>query len=276
MRSWAQVWIGDKSMTRSIPRTRRGTALLATLFAVTLLATVTAMASRGARSTASLTANRRAQTVARLMAESGVIAARAHIESLLRHAGDPDALQENVDSDFDRLLTAVSTSNAPVIADSLDDGAFAATVVNASARLDINTAGREGLETLFRTVLDAGTAQRIASRLDARVRGNDRGEAVRHPFESLDEVEAFLGNDARWLAPVAEQLTVDGDGTIDRRHAPRSVLAAAAGSLSDRPTRLVIVARGWQRDALLSREIQAVFAVQGTELRLVRWREMSR
>lgn len=266
-------------MTRPIIRTRRGTALLATLFAVTVLATVTAMASRGARSSASLTANRRAQTVARLMAESGVIAARAHIESLLRHAGntdDPDALQRTSDSGFDRLLATVSTSNAPVISDSLDDGVFAATVVNASARLDVNTAGREGLETLFRTVMDAGTAQRIAARLETRVRGDDRGEAVRHPFESLDEVEAFLGDDARWLVPVAEQLTVDGDGTIDRRHAPRTVLAAAAGSLSDRPTRLVIVARGWQRDAMLSREIQAVFAVQGAELRLVRWREMSR
>lgn len=296
---------------RSLVRTRRGTALLATLFAVSILATLTAMASQRARSSASIATNRRAQTVARMMAESGVVAARAEIEGRLH-----DALRSNVDdataldAAFARLFGAAGDAGRTLVQDSLDDGVFAATVVNASARLDLNTAGAEGIETLLRTTTDAGTARRVAERLDARVRGETNGEAngasrgtlpspqedalrahdslralftgtsmgsrARHPFESLDEVQDFLGHEASVLVPVAELITVDGDGTIDRRQAPAPVLAAASGSLSDRPTRVVIIARGWQRGASLTREIQAVFAVQDAELRLVRWREVSR
>ncbi len=295
----------------TVTRRRRGTALLATLFAVAILASVAALTSRGARSMATLTANRRAQMVAHLMAESGVIAARAQVESLLRHdvaseAESPSDRRVN-HGVFDAFLDGLSTSHAPVLEDTLDDGIFIATIVNASARLDVNAAGREGLETLFRSAMDAGTAQRLAAGLDARVRGGDAGSlllenapssrdaprrvrdslravftgtpipiSLLNPFESLDEVEQFLGDDARALAPVAEHLTVDGDATIDRRHAPPAVLAAASGSLDDRPSRLVIIARGWQRGAQITREIQAVFAIQGSELRLVRWRETNR
>ncbi|HEY0930615.1 MAG TPA: hypothetical protein VGE27_11910 [Gemmatimonas sp.] len=291
-------------------RARRGTALLATLFAIAILATLTAMAGQRARNSASIASNRRAQTVARLMAESGVIAARAAIEERLGAAARAtitDSLA--VDGAFASLF-ASSDAGRALVEDSLNDGVFAATVVNASARLDINNAGAEGIESLLRTVADAGVARRIAERLDARVRGETgaaqssaqplalpspqddalrardslralftgttMGRGVRHPFESLDEVQAFLGDDARVLTPVADLLTVDGDGTIDRRHAPPAVLTAASGSLSDRPTRVVIVARGWQQGAPLTREIQAVFAVQESELRLVRWREVSR
>jgi type II secretory pathway component PulK len=299
----------------SLVRTRRGTALLATLFAVSILATLTAMASQRARSSASIATNRRAQTVARMMAESGVVAARAEIEGRLH-----DALRSNVgdatalDAAFARLFGTTGDAGRALVQDSLDDGVFSATVVNASARLDLNTAGAEGIETLLRTTTDAGTARRIAECLDARVRGETSGETngkangasrgalpspqedalrardslravftgtsmgsrVRRPFESLDEVQDFLGSEASVLVPVADLITVDGDGTIDRRQAPAPVLAAASGSLSDRPTRVVIIARGWQRGASLTREIQAVFAVQDAELRLVRWRELSR
>ena len=96
------------------------------------------------------------------------------------------------------------------------------------------------------------------------------------PFESLDEVDTFVGGDAPWLASLAPLLTVDGDGHIDRRHALPAVLAAAAGSLVDAPTRIVFVVRGWMAGHALTREIQAVYAIEGTELHLVRWRERDR
>jgi hypothetical protein len=54
------------------------------------------------------------------------------------------------------------------------------------------------------------------------------------------------------------------------------VLAAASGTLVDRPSRLLLISRGWRRDHVLTREIQAVYDVTGTELRLVRWREQDR
>ena len=53
-------------------------------------------------------------------------------------------------------------------------------------------------------------------------------------------------------------------------------IAAATGTLVDRPSRLLVIARGWRRDHVLTREIQAVFDVNGAELRLVRWREQDR
>lgn len=293
-------------------RTRRGTALLATLFAISILATLTAMASQRARGSASIVANRRAQTVARLMAESGVVAARAEIEGQLRTAMRTQASDSTaVDAVFAGLFDGTGEVGRVLLQDSLDDGVFAVTAVNASARLDLNNAGVEGIETLLRTTTDAATARRIAERLDARVRGAEAGaprvglpsaqdealrardslralfsgtpigstsmgRGVRHPFESLDEVQDFLGEDAAALVSIANLITIDGDGTIDRRQASPSVLAAASGSLSDRPTRVVVIARGWQRGTALTREIQAVFAVQDAELRLVRWREASR
>jgi hypothetical protein len=187
----------------------------------------------------------------------------------------------------------------PFVTDSVGDGAFAATLVNLSARLDVNNAGVEGLTTLFRTVAPRDEAARLAARLDAYVRGTDRPPAARdslvrrdslfaallgqsatpramRPFDSLDEVEALVGADAPWLGAVAEALTVDGDGRIDRRRASPAVRAAASGSLVDRPTRVLIVARGWQRGSAVTQEIQAVYAIQDRELRLVRWREQSR
>lgn len=282
---------------RRIVRTRRGTALVAALVTIALLASVTAMASRSARDSATIAGNSRAQVIARAMAESGVLAARVRVESALAAAGsDSTAL----DAVFDALSqVATGPAPAPFATDSLGDGIFAASVVNVSARLDINTAGPEGLARLFRTVAPASEAERIAARLDAYVQGSDASRASRdsvasrdslvasllgrsaapraqRPFSSLDEVDALVGPDAPWLASVADKLTVDGDGRIDRRHASNAVLAAATGSLVDRPTRLLVVARGWQAGHPLTREIQAVYAVEGPELRLVRWRERDR
>jgi hypothetical protein len=180
--------------------------------------------------------------------------------------------------------------------DTLASGVFAATIVNISARLDVNSAGAEGLARLFATVAPPEVATRLARRIDDAVRGasapraQQEAEATRdsligallgqaapprimQPIESLDALDALAGEDTAVLARVAEQLTVDGEGRVDRRHATRAVLAAASGSLVDAPTRLLVISRGWTQGSTLSREIQAVYAVEGNELRLVRWRE---
>jgi hypothetical protein len=78
------------------------------------------------------------------------------------------------------------------------------------------------------------------------------------------------------LAQVAHLLTVDGDGSINRRAAPPEVLAAATGSLVDSPTRLLLIARGWHLGNQLTRQIEAVYDVAPDGLRLVRWREHDR
>ena len=277
--------------TFRLKRRRRGAALFTALVTVAVLASVTALASRDARQSARLVSTGRALAVARTMAESGVLAARARLETQLQAATDSSALV---------TLFDVIEARAPWASDTLLDGAFSSVLVNVSARLDVNSAGVEGLTTLFRTVAPPADAARVATLIDARVRGLGESAAVRdsadardslmaallgralprsrgvRPFESLDEVAALVGETAPWLPGVAEQLTVDGDGYVDRRHAAPAVLRAAAGSLVDRPTRVLIVSRGWALGEAATHEIQAVYAIEGAELRLVRWREQLR
>jgi hypothetical protein len=250
------------------------------------------MASRGARTSAAVVHNARADAVARAMAESGVLAAVDRIEGALRSARDSaDRLAV-----FDALLEPTGDATAPVVDDSLGSGRFRAALVNVSARVDVNSGDAEGLTRLFMTVAPAAEAADVASRIHARLRGAAPRDSVRARrdsvtamllgraiapdaagrFESLDELAAWIAPDAPWLPKVAEYLTVDGDGAIDRRHAPAPVLRAASGSLVDQPTRLLIVSRGWEHGTLLTREIQAVYAVNNDRLSLVRWREQRR
>lgn len=289
-------------MTRtSCRRPRRGAALVVALATIAVLASVTAIASSQARRAASVVDNRRSQATARAMAESGVLAARAHIETRLREAG-ADSTR------LDRAFDALMAGNGAVMQDTVGDGVFATAVVDVSARLDVNTAGADGLQQLLATVAPPGEARRLAEAIEARVRGDGSSDAsgdvrantdgmqqrmqrdsvvaamlgrapisrAMHPFTSLDELLTVPGMQPAWLDAIAADLTVDGDGRVNRRSASRRVLAAATGTLVDRPSRLLLIARGWRRDHVLTREIQAVFDVMGAELRLVRWREQDR
>jgi len=273
------------------------------LVTIAVLASVTAIASSQARQAASVVDNRRSQATARALAESGVLAARAQIEASLRAAG-ADSTQ------LDRVFDALVAGTGAVMQDTVGDGVFATAVVDVSARLDVNTAGAEGLQQLLSTVAPPDEARRVADAIEARVRGDSdasdnasgatpaSSEAMQQrrqrdsvaavllgrepasramqPFTSLDELLTVPGMQAAWLDAIAADLTVDGDGRVNRRSASRRVLAAATGTLVDRPSRLLVIARGWRRDHVLTREIQAVFDVNGAELRLVRWREQDR
>ena len=264
------------------------------LVTIAVLASVTAIASSQARQAASVVDNRRSQATARAMAESGVLAMRAQIETSLRAAG-ADSTQR------DRVFDALVVGNGAVMQDTVGDGVFATAIVDVSARLDVNTAGAEGLQQLLATVAPPDEARRVADAIEAHVRGGGSGNAsdamqqrrqrdsvaavmlgreptsrAMQPFTSLDELLTVPGMNAVWLDAIAADLTVDGDGRVNRRSASRRVLAAATGTLVDRPSRLLVIARGWRRDHVLTREIQAVFDVNGAELRLVRWREQDR
>lgn len=284
---------------RAAARARHGAALVAALFTIAVLASITAVASSQARQSAAVVQNRRSQAAARAMAESGVIAARLRIEAQLAAvAGD----SVRTDAMLASLTTAADAPGAgsALLQDSIGDGVFAVVVVDVSARLDVNTAGAEGLQRLFATVTTASEAQQVANAIDARVRGgalvDDANAQARRardsigaillgrspsslamqPFRSLDELLTVAGMRAEWLNAVASDLTVDGDGRVNRRAASSRVLAAATGTLVDRPSRLLLVSRGWRSGQVLTREIQAVYDVVGTELRLVRWREQDR
>ena len=145
-------------------RPRRGAALVAALFTIAVLASITAVASSQARRGAAVVDNRRSQATARAMAESGVLAGRAAIEARLRAAGSDSVRLEGV---FD----ALTEGPGQLLRDTVGDGDFAVTVVDVSARLDVNRAGAEGLQRLLATVAPAGEAAQVAAAIDARVRG---------------------------------------------------------------------------------------------------------
>lgn len=300
MRARANTRWLTRPRRRSIARRRSGVALIVVLWTVVLLASVTAVASSAARSSARVASNRRALATARAMAESGIVAATAFVnDSLASFAGD----SARSDS-FLARLEPTSVDAPPLRQDTLSDGVFAVTIVDVGARLDVNMAGADGLTTLLRTATGEAEARQLALLIEARVRGEDLPESgainrnaqekfsrdslgqallgraplthLRHPFESLDELLEIPGLDEKILARVAPLLTVDGDGQINRRAASPLVLSAASGSLTDRPTRLLYISRGWQRGHALAREIQAVYDVAPDGMRLVRWREVSR
>jgi general secretion pathway protein K len=272
-------------------RTRRGMAIVVVLWTVVLLATVTAVASSAARSSASVATNVRATATARSMAESAIIAASSRIDDALHTFPADDARR----GDFLSRLEPSTDNALPYLQDTLGDGVFAVTVVDVSSRLDVNNAGVDGLARLFATATTPPAARRMAELIDAALRGDDRqpdderrrardslnalllGRELqprrRRPFETLDDVALVPGIDVNVLARVAPLLTVDGDGNVNRRGASRDVLASASGSLVDAPSRLLLIARGWQRGHPLTRQIEAVYDVGETGLRLVRWRE---
>lgn len=283
-------------------RTPRGVALIVVLFAILLLATVTAAASSAARSSASVTIAVRAASVSKAMSESGVLAASTLVERALGRIGNDTSARARY------LAEITSEGGEPFVADTLGDGAFSVVVVDVGARLDVNRAGREGWYLLLRAFTSDGEAGRAADAIDAWARGarpapgsedaraldalqsrdslvaallgrsappasgSDRVSA----FETLDGLLEVPGIDAALLARVAPFLTVDGDGSVNRRSASPAVLAAASGSLVDTPTRLLIVSRGWMRGQPLTREIEAVYDLAPDGLRVVRWRERER
>lgn len=271
--------------------------MLLVLWLIVLLATVTMAASGAARSSSTLVTARRAEATAQSMAESGITAATSSINDSLR-ALIADTVARDV---YLNALDAGTNNGNSAIgrakSDTIVDGAFATAIVDVSARLDVNNAGEAGLSKFLAAFTNASDAENIARRIADRVRGENlptdsvriaqltRDSVVRallgqkelatmrNPFETLDELLQIPGLDNKLLAQIAPFLTVDGDATINKRAAPAAVLAAATGSQTEAPTRLLIVSRGWQLGHPLSHEIQAVYDVSSSGLRLVRWRE---
>ena len=258
-----------KSQARN--RERRGVALLLVLWLVVILASVTIAASSAARSSGDLVTARRASATAQSMAESGITAAVALIDDSLRAlVADTvarDAFLNALDAGVNNGATAIGRAGS----DTLVDGAFAVAVVDVAARLDVNNSGEASLEKFFGGFTNANDARLLARRIAERVRGEglpndstsvarlERDSTVRallgqsnvttllrHPFESLDQLAEIPGLDAKLLATAAPLLTVDGEATVNKHSAPAVVVAAASGTVTEAPTRLLLISRGWQ------------------------------
>ncbi|MES2523258.1 MAG: hypothetical protein V4617_11200 [Gemmatimonadota bacterium] len=296
-------------------RPRGGVALIVVVWAILLMATITAAGSAAARSSADVASARRAGSTARAMAESGIIAATARIDEALRRAGSDSASRWTVLDGLDpSSQIAGAESPSALVADTLHDGVFAVAAVDASARLDVNLAGEDGWYLLLKSVTSNAEARRVAARITAylsdpatpvtpaslqgmreredleeraardstiaRLLGREpapgSGSPLRRRVETVDDLLTIPGIDPALMGRIAQFLTADGNGYLNRRAAAPQVLAAASGQLVDHPVRLVLVSRGWRLGHPLTREIQAVYDVADDGLRLVRWRERDR
>ena len=258
-------------------RERQGFTRMLVLWLIVVLGTVSATIVIGTREASALTGNARARVVGRYSAESGVAVATSEIERALELRADTAERQ--------RYLNNLGAALASRGETSLTEGVFAVAVVDVSSRLDVNNADAAALTRFFEQ-FDPATARSTALAIRRYI---DSSEVTATPgsqsisggsalvaaraLRSLDELESVPGANLGLLRAAAPYLTVDGDGKINRATASDTVLVAAAGSLQDEPSRLLVISRGWLRGHSLTHEIQAVYAIAGSRLTLVRWRE---
>lgn len=241
------------------------------LWIVVVLGTISAGVVRATRTSAGLATNARAGLVARAAAESGIEATVAAIEDTLTGLTDQGERRDWLNG-----LPARGVME-PV---ALGDGRFAVSIVDVSARLDVNAASESALRTFFSQFTDPVEAAAIARAIRARIDTGAATGITRHaatdPIRSLEALrsQALVPSDI--LERAAPYLTVDGDGTINARTAVDTVRIAAAGELRDEPARLLLISRGWLTGHALTREIQAVYAVSGNRLVFSHWREQGR
>lgn len=242
---------------------RRGVALILVLWIIVILGGVAAAVTAGSRTTGDVTANARARTIARYAAESGVVAAVAALQQRMEVAGDDAVKRKAVLNSTDRALDDVANFE-------LGDASVQVIMLDVSARIDVNAAPEEALSALFAR---AGHAAEAAAAARAIRRHIDAIPGQATLFNSLDDVAAMPEVGRKMITDASQWLTVDGDGQINQNTAPPVVLGVARGSLIDEPSRVMFIARGWQRGHPLTHEVQAVYAVQGNQLAFVRWRE---
>ena len=242
---------------------RRGVALMLVLWMIVILGGVAAAVTNSSRLTADVTSNARARTLARYAAESGIVAAVATLQRQLEAAGDDQVKRRAVLNDAERALQDAAAFE-------LGDASVRTVMVDVSARIDVNAATEEVLAALLARAGHAAVAANTARAIRRHI---DSVPGSAQLLQSLDEVAALPGVNATAIASAAAWLTVDGDGQVNRATAAAEVLGVARGSLVDEPTRIVLIARGWQRGHPLTHEVQAVYAVQGNQLAFVRWRE---
>ena len=215
---------------------RRGVALILVLGLLLILGGVATDIWRAARLDTGIVQAMRARTVARYAAESGIAV----------------GLKE---------LRARRLPNIAEIA--LGDAAFGVVGLNLNTRIDLGRNDTATVRGLFQRFVEASTASAIAQELAAR------------PLQRLGELALVPGVTDDVASGVAPYVTIWGDGSVDTTAAPEPVRAAlsSAAALVSAPTRVLIVARGWQQHFPLTHEIQAVYAIAGDSVVLVAWQE---
>jgi len=262
---------------------RRGVALMLVLWLIVVLGMIAGAVASAARSATGTATNLRARAAGRYAAESGIVFASRTLRSHLQSFSDAEGRQT-----FLNNLQALGSATGEV---ALGGARFHLTYVDVNSRLDVNAASEAQLTRFFLFFVGPGEAAGAAAGIREWVGGDEYGAdasrryttsrtdlsfpqmPVSRPLRTLETLRTITGVREQLAFAAAPYLTVDGDGRINRMTASDTVLAAAAGSLQNEPSRIMIVARGWLAGHPLTHEIQAVYAIEGNSAVLVRWRE---
>lgn len=269
---------------------RRGSTLALVLWTLVIAGGISLEVSRRSRTAVAVASNARSQVVARYAAESGIAVAVHALEDSLVATSDSASRAA--------LLNGLVRRPFPLPLDSIGNARMQVALEDVNAKLDLNYADVESVAQLLAEFGEAGTAYRTARAIRAHIgtgvtpdspdesfligqrtavrSGKSWGGGGARYLSSLDELMSIPAVDQQLIARAAAELTVDGDGATNRLTASAPVLRAARGALVDTPSRLLVVSRGWMQGSSLTHEIQAVYAVQGNDLALVRWRERTR
>jgi type II secretory pathway component PulK len=215
---------------------RRGVALILVLGLLLILGGIATDIGRAARLDAGIVESMRARTVARYAAESGIALG---LRELRAH----------------RLPNISSVS--------LGDAAFGVVGTNLNARVDLAHADTATIRGLLQQFVAPALATAITRELTVR------------PLQRVGELTLVPGVTDAAASAIVPYVTIWGDGSVDTSAAPgpvRAALSPAAAVVSS-PTRVLVVARGWQQRFPLIHEIQAVYAIDGSTLELVAWQE---
>jgi type II secretory pathway component PulK len=273
---------------------RRGSTLALVLWTLVVVGGISLGVTRRTRAAIAVASNARAQVVARYAAESGIALAVQAIEDSLGAASDSSSRAE--------LLNALTRPPFALGIQSLGDARVQVALEDVNAKLDLNHAEADAIAQLLAEFGEAGVAYRAARAIRAHIgtgvtpnspdesfpigqrsapplvmeRAWGSGGGGARYLTSLDELMSIPEVDQQLIERAAPYLTVDGDGATNRITASAAVSRAARGALVEMPSRLLLVSRGWLNGSSLTHEIQAVYAVQGNDLALVRWRERTR
>lgn len=240
----------------------RGVALLLVLWLVVVLGAIGSSVAVVVRERLHVATNLRDRAAARTAAESGIVSLVQAIQDSLARVGGG--------AQRDRYLNSLEGGGSETA--TLGDAHFSVRCEDVNARFDINMADESALARFFAGFTSAVRAREIAQAVRRRTASTVPGEVSR-PLLDVAAIGSVAGVDDRLLDAVTPFLTVDGDGNVNLQHAASPVRLVAAGQVVSAPTRVMLVSRGARTGSTLTHEIQAVYAIQGVQLAIVRWRE---
>lgn len=221
---------------------QQGFALVAALWAITLLSTIALALGLEQQSQRLVVLNRVDEARGSAAAEAGLAHARALLTRLAQRAQQPAVPDAEAVLDPWWYLAALPRDTV-----NLGDAWYVVSFQDVGARLNLNRADEEELGRLMIALrLDAGAADRLAQRImdwrdadDARrARGAEREDYLdagapvlptNRAFASVAELRHVLGISGELFDRLSPHLTVEGSGRIAAHAAPPEVLLSLPG-----------------------------------------------